>query len=487
MYRIKILNKKNNKIICNIFESQMKNTNYFLLLFLFISLINLGLSIEHKYIIMNFYSRYSEENAINNYYLNNLSNNYIYTKIKLGNDEQIVEMRIDLNNYIAYLVNKDLIKDENINTFNPKSSKTFFNSSIFFNSYTNEIYDSFLSKDTAIINKIIINDFNFAYANILSYYKDIPCGSIGFNYYKDYVIPKDNLNLIDQLKDNDIIEGYSLTINFTSNYKGQLIIGPDIDEIYPEKYTNFNKKVIKITGGNNYIYNRWGLTFNSVIVGEKELKHSKTSNFNLKENFIIATDEYSDIIYSSFFMKLINQQKCMKEEYSYNENAYTIKCDKDANITNFPILDFELSDVNMEPFHLIFDYHKLFETIGEYQYFKIIMINRLDPTIALSIQWSFGKFFFKSYMMTLNKDKKTISFYNETKNINNKNTKKSESKKNTKSKNVGLIILSIILFVLVIIIFLLLKKCIHQQIEINKKKKKNISVTEMTYYHSSDD
>jgi hypothetical protein len=109
----------------------MKIRNYFLLLFLFISLINLGLGIEHKYIIMDFYSRYSEENAINNYYLNNLSNNYVYTKIKLGSDEQIVEMRIDLNNYITYVVNKDLIKDENINTFNPKSSNSYYNSSIF--------------------------------------------------------------------------------------------------------------------------------------------------------------------------------------------------------------------------------------------------------------------------------------------------------------------------------------------------------------------
>ncbi len=283
----------------------MKITNYFLLSLLFSSLLNIELNTEPKYIIMDFYSRYSEENTINNYYLNNLSNNFIYTKINLGSNGQIVEMRIDLNNYITYIVNKDLIKDNNIFVFNPKSSNSFCNSSIIFSSYTNDIYNSFLSKDTLIFNydNKKINDFNFAYANILSYYEDIPCGSIGFNYYKDYVIPTENLNLnlIDQLKDNDIISGYSLTINFTSNYKGQLILGPDIDEIYRTKYTNYNKKVIKITGGNNRIYNRWGLTFNNVKVGENELKYSKTSNFNLKENFIIATDEYSELIYSTFF------------------------------------------------------------------------------------------------------------------------------------------------------------------------------------------
>ena len=459
-----------------------KIKNYYLLVLIIISLINIGLNIESKYIVIDFYSKYSEENIKNNYYHNNLTKNYVYTQLKLGSNEQLLEMRLDLNNYVTYIVNQDLIKEKNKISFNPQSSNTFYNLSIAFISYTNDLYNSFISKDTLTINNKKLNDYYFAYANILNYYDDIPPGSIGFNYYKDYIIPKENLNLIDQLKNNELISGYSLTFHFTSNYKGQLYLGADMDEIFSDKYSSSDKKIIKITGGNNRIYNRWGLTFNKIKVGEDELEYSTTANFNLREDFILATDEYSEIIFSKFFSELIHQNKCIKENYSYNINAYTIKCKKDTNIKHFPVLDFLLSDVDMEPFHLIFDYNSLFDVIGEYLYFKIILINRFDPTISVSIEWTFGKTFFKKHIMTLNKDKKTITFYNETNNSNNENTKEYELK--NKNKNAALIILSIILFILVLSTFFLLKKCIHQQIEINKRKKKNILVTEMSYYQS---
>jgi hypothetical protein len=41
------------------------------------------------------------------------------------------------------------------------------------------------------------------------------------------------MNFIDQLKNNSIISGYSLTIIFDTNYQGQLIIGPDMEDILP--------------------------------------------------------------------------------------------------------------------------------------------------------------------------------------------------------------------------------------------------------------
>ena len=441
-----------------------------------------------KYIILDFYSQYNNENIKNNFYLNNLTNNYIYTKIKIGSNEQLLEMRIDLNTYITYVVNKDLINTNIFTPFNEKTSKSFYNYSISFNSYTNNLYSAFLCKDSIEINNNKINDFNFAYADKLSYYEQIPSGSMGFNYYKDYVIPIENLNFIAQLKDNEIISGQSFTFNFISNYKGQLYLGPDYDKIFPEKYSLTNKQIIKISGGINHIYNRWGLTFNKVKVGEIELDYSKESNFNLGENFILATDEYSEKIYSVFFSKLIEQNKCIKENYSYSQFLFTIKCKKNLNLEKFPSLEFNLNNVDMEPFNLIFDYKSLFETVGEYQYFKIILVFRNDPTIPIMLVWTFGKYFFKEYLMTFNKDAKTITFYNMK---NNKGKTIDEimeiNRKNNRIKNLILVVLIIILLILIFLIFLLLRKCLRQKFEIKNRNRKNILVSEMVYYPSDKD
>ena len=465
----------------------MKN-NYSLFLISILLIINLNYSSgeniknnDNKYIVMDFYSKFSYENNKNNYFLNNFTHNFIYSKIKLGNKEQILEMRLDLNNYITYIINKDLVNRNIFVPFNEANSKTFFNTTIFFDSYTNDIYKSFLSKDTLTINNNKINNFNFAYADAINYYEQIPPGSIGFNYYKDYVIQKENLNFMEQLRDNDIISGFSLTFIFISNFKGQLYLGPDIDKIFPDEYSFYDKKIIKITGGVSYIYNRWGLTFNNIKVGNKILNYSKTANFNLKENYILATDEYSQEIYSNYFSQLIIKEQCIKEEYSYSHNFYTIKCKKELNLTNFPVLDFTLNDVNMEPFHLILDYNNLFETFGEYQYFKIILVSRFDPSISLMVEWSFGKVFFKEFLMTFNKDAKTITFYTKEKNRNE------IMKIKNNNKNLALLILILILIILVFIIFYLLRKCIKQQIEIKNRKRKNILVSEMAYYPEDKD
>ena len=392
-------------------------------------------------------------------------------------------MRIDLNNYITYVVNKELVNNNLFISFNEKTSKTFYNSLQYFDSYSNDLYRALVCKDTLTINKNKINDFYFAYANALSYFDQVPSGSMGFNYYKDPVIPKEKLNFIDQLKTKEIISGYSLTFIFNTNYKGELYLGPDYDEIFTKSNSLYNKKIIKITGGTSYIYNRWGLTFNKIRVGEMELDYSKEAYFNLRENFIIATDEYSDKIYSQFFSKLIMQNQCIKEEYSISDHLYTIKCSNNLIFEKFPPLEFCLTDVNMEPFNLVLDYKNLFETIGEYQYFKIILVFRFDPTIPLRVVWDFGKSFFKEYLMTFNKDAKTITFYN-------KRDEKGKTideimemnRKKNRNKNLELVILIIILLILLVFTFLLLRRSIRQQFEIKNKNRKNILISEMVYY-----
>ena len=136
----------------------------------------------------------------------------------------------------------------------------------------------------------------------------------------------------------------------------------------------------------------------------------------------------------------------------------------------------------MEPFHLILDYTNLFEIFGEYQYFKIILASRFDPSISIMVEWAFGKAFFKEFLMTFNKDAKTITFYSP----KEKSIDEVIKIKNN-NKNIALLMLVVILIILVFIIFYLLRKCVKQQIEIKKRKRKNNLVSEMAYYSEDKD
>ena len=63
-----------------------------------------------------------------------------------------------------------------------------------------------------------------------------------------------------------------------------------------------------------------------VIVGEAELIYSKKIRFDLKDDFIIATDEYSEFISQNFFNTSFGTDKCVKEELLSFKYYLGIKC-----------------------------------------------------------------------------------------------------------------------------------------------------------------
>ena len=424
---------------------------------------------ENKYVITNFSTKYPYPDE-KNYFYSNYTNNYLFADIRFGTHQQNLETKIDLNSYEVYISKEDIVDKSLYIPYNISNSKNF-NTSYRFYSQKSEFSTALLSKDTLTVNDgqkdIKLDNFFFAYVD--EGFKKF-AGSVGFNLLKTVVYPVESMNYIDQLKNNSIISGYSLTIKFTSNYKGQLIIGPDIDDIMPKEVKGYTKKVVKASYKRTYDNGHWELDLNRVIVGESELLYSKLPIFDLKYDFIIATDEFSEYISKNYFSELFGTEKCFKEELPSFKYYLGIKCLKDVNIKNFPDINFDITS-DYEKFNLIMNYEDLFEKKGDYIYFKIIIISNEISSISINEQWILGKDFFRQNLITFNKDRKDISIYYKEK--SKKNEKKEDSKKIDKTV-IWLVILIVILVIMAGIIIYLLIKCINQNKLLKKRSRLNI-------------
>ena len=432
----------------------------------------------HKFVIANISTKYPEEGE-KNYFYDHYIDNYLFLKIKLGSDEQNIEMKFELNNYETYIVKEDFVNKTEFTPFYTNTSTTFKTLKRFY-SQKSEFTTALLSNDSLVVNNgkedIKINNFYFAYLD--QAWIKYP-GSIGFNLLSGVSYPEESMNFIDQLKNNSIISGYSLTIKFDNNYQGQLIIGPDMEDILPyeiDKATRHSVYVEKPSYNND---GKWILKFDKVLVGTSELLYSKETILNLKYDFIISTDEYTEFIFKNFFSSFFGSKQCTKEKNNLFQYYYGVKCNKNVNIKNFPDLKFNIA-TKSEQFSLVLDYDDLFEEVGEYKYFKIILTNKTTETSTINNEWILGKYFFKKYLVTFNKDRNNINIY-----VTEKQKKEEESDNSNSNLNEisnyekWLWILVVVLLIMAGVIAYLLIKCIKQGKIIKKKSRLNILDDEM--------
>ena len=418
-------------------------------------------------LILNFYTIFSNNDS----YIESNYKSYLYSNLYLGN--QCVQMRIELEKHPVYAVFKNLVSSMYSNLTYDNSSSVTYGSLYYMKFYLNDFYAGTIAKESLKIKNETIYQFHFAYTNELNLKDDIPAGAIGFDISQKYGSSHD-LNLIDQLKEKKIISGYALTINFTSRNEGNFIIGPELDEI-KENENKYNKTVVLVNKAVNPSNLTWALTFDSVYVGEKILENSKIANLTLDNDFIIATDEYSEKIYQEFFNNLLNNKKCFKENI-IGENYYkVIKCEKDTKINNFPVLKFNIINYVSEPFSFDLTYKDLFELQGNYYYFKIALVEKSDSTVSINEVWKFGRTFFRIFLISVNKDKKTITFF-----------KKFIEEKKDEEKSFSISGLEIILIVALfsiclILIFVLFKYC-EQKKKNENRERKNVLLDEDDEY-----
>ena len=461
-----------------------------------------------KFLIMNVFMEY-EKNSSNMFNLFDKVNP-LYGKIKLGSNKQELIMRVKLHTY-STIVSGDKEINKNYKLYDFKSSETY---SVLENqSYTSkEFLKGILSQDVATFSdKDKIDDFHFFYAEKLSKKLDISSGIIGLDLKKQHTIYGPNfhshsINFVDQLQAHQIIDEYGVTVilDRKDRKRGKLFFGPDLDDIFDE-FKDCLKTRVNAGDDTNDDFVRWGFIFDSMRLGNNELTGGTSVRLKFSNDFILSTDDYSYKIMDLFFNELIEKNICKENDLTISYYKY-ITCNKKVleSFDKFPTLTFIGTDVNKDPFHIDFTADDLFEDIEGTIYFKVIIMKPASKFMTANDEWKIGKIFFRKYVVTLDRRRRTITFYTRTNLVNiynviKDNTDGDKTKIETKdvkqstievhSYNINITFIVMISFIIVltsVIGVISLRKSKKNKKKDKKMEKNSDNGEEMTYYSIED-
>ena len=403
-------------------------------------------------------------------YFLDLYNNYIYTIISIGTPEQKMMGIFNPDTNIFSISDQEkcsLRMEYNYSLLSSNSSvviKKIEEDDYFSYSLVNETIRIYL-KENNTIKLEEISDFQFRYEEPRRWKKEDEtnkffCADIGLQLNEE---KKVWAIFIKQLKDKNLIDSYTITLNYSNIHGGFFYIGE-----YPHEYAPdiFNKSNLVTTYAiPKQSFSQFRIIMESIYIQiNKEDKIKIRSNevyFHLESGLIICATDYFNIIKNLFFDQYLNNSICQMKLMTKNLNSYNIIVCEDNNkfdIKSFPSLIFYHSELN---FHFSLNYNDLFEKKNNKYYFLIVY-----SSFSASY-WKIGKPFLKKYQITLNLDAKSINFYNNT--FNEKVDIDDDMKKNNKNYlNIILItVCAVLCIILFVVSYLFIKK--------NKRRKEKKS------------
>ena len=145
----------------------------------------------------------------NSDFLSNYYNQYLYTPITIGSNNQKLELALKLNRYITYMIGSE---NSNLKSkyFNEKESNTYQKlSDENIESREDEFFGSYKSSDNIIFNdNLKINNYIFFLSQKQQYFDET--GHIGLKMLPDNLNKKQfiSLDFISQLKSKSLINSY---------------------------------------------------------------------------------------------------------------------------------------------------------------------------------------------------------------------------------------------------------------------------------------
>jgi len=259
--------------------------------------------------VIPFYSKLSEisknEAPIN--FLNELTSNELYTKVKIGTPSQEFNFLVDFENYNTYV-----IKDDQ----NPAKRHIRFigNISSTFTSFGNKIYFSDSDFSFAINSSDIItisetlDNYNYTFLHALTMKENSKHknpGVIGFNVVQNDDPFHLESGLVYQLKSKNIINKYLFILSFNENdFNRNIIIGKNIYEEYPVE--NFTSDYCLITTEYKYY---WGWNYFSTYLNTENLGITET-HIKPELGVIMINRKFKDVFKKNFFEEKMKELKC---------------------------------------------------------------------------------------------------------------------------------------------------------------------------------
>ena len=371
-------------------------------------------------------------------FLSNYYNQYLFTQISIGSDNQKLELSLKLNRYITYIIGSENSKLKS-DFFNEKKSNSYkqLNNKIITSS-EDEFFESYKSSDNIIFGEQInYSNYIFFLSQQKQYFDET--GHIGLKM-SPANLDKNNFlsyDFISQLKSRELIDSkyfyfkYNLINENEFKYEGYLLIGAtpheyEKSEIFQEK--NFYEIYANIDIELN---TRWNLFFPEVKYNDIVMSKNDLCEFSTTFGFIAAPLSFINI-YDKFF----NRSGCYGE---YNgedgeKNYLYLYCDDTVDIKEFKNIVFTTKNKEV---NFVLTYKDLFRKIGKYNYFLILFNEDIN-------EWIFGHIFLNKYTIVFNPEKKTIGYYY--------NTENNDENNNNNKNNIFIIfiILSVVLLIVVL-------------------------------------
>ena len=418
----------------------------------------------------------------------------LYTEVSVGEPPETLNMNINTDTYIYYLLS-GYCNNNYPSFYNYSKSQTFQRVKYGYeDDYCDELGDGIYARDTFTFynstdlqTNITQQDLDFFYSYFLAYevVKNV-CGVIGFGLkekYTDYRLEP----FLNYLKKKELINDYSWTYLYFEKENDKILNIPKITN----KYIIENYDGLIILGNyshnynildndknqNNYLsvlaaerdnYLKWALTFHKIYCKYKEeilINKDIQADLSINYDYIIATKEYFEKLLFPFFESFIENEICKINEVKDNSIIYeAISCDKklfkNKDIKKFPTIYFFHYDFN---YTFEFKNEELFKEINNNIYFLILKnIGEFSQD-----HWKLGKIFLKKYLFSFDQDSKMIKFYMPYKQMG-KDNDKGDFMNKIKSN------LNIIIWIVVCIVCLIIGIYIGNKIiKRNKKKRAN--------------
>ena len=453
-----------------------------LLIFIFLAIKTNGYLV---FPIKTYYSDYfyqiNNSNSFNSTdFLNLWAQNKLYTYIYVGTPPKKVFTFLEAEDYESFMDNS-ICPLQSI--YSNESSTTFVKNSdfnIYYSSYSNmcfakETFSGYTDFDLNEQKVKKMPNLTFLYSskpkqdNLVSKHNSDNINVTGFScFHMGLQITSSNFFdiFVNQLKKMDYIESTYWTIEYNSNNlfdlneQGYLVIGLPPHKYKPNKFkeNKFRSTVAQLRLKDYDLrVSAWGIVFDKIFFTNKN--HTKNIQFRMIKckfsfsfSLIEGSREYLDNIENEFFNELYNSGICFKDEITDEkyEQYFVIYClkNKFTQIEKFPALYFQSIELN---YTFEITYKDLFAENGNKVFFLMTFKKR-------GYMFTFGKIFFKKYLLTYSFDNKLIGFYPNDKDNDKLNIGDGNYNETNIKYNIIIMIFFIFCLVILFILFISIKK-----------------------------
>ena len=283
--------------------------------------------------------------------------------------------------------------------------------------YSEKFYSGLKGEDTIQIGNsepikdkvsfVVANEFTSVGTNLNKYAFFGLKNSINDDIYQ--------LNIISQMKENNLINYPSWFLSFNSDSKGKFVIGT-LPHLY-DNNTYYETDMAK----ENCIApcNIISIQFQDIYYGNKNDYDNRESvspqhttvYFSLYSRLIRCTPDFGDIIHKKFFEKHIKNLNCNQGTFP-DKYIYYYCNKKSINISEMENLNF-VTSVMSDNMTFVFEPKDLFYEKDNIYYFLIIY-KPIDHITSPESEWLVGTLFLQKYLLSFNRNDRMIYFYKTT-------------------------------------------------------------------------